>query len=260
MEKSLGGFVPSRDWSNLTHLIMVAGHTVFMGTDFSSAGSQGDRWFLYDYQRNQFDWFLQHITAGVKLAQEDPSSLLLFSGGATRMLAGPRTEAQSYWLYADAQDWFLDPSKYTRMQIESLKHRVHTEDFARDSFENLLFSICRFRQLTGRYPEKITVVSLPFKEKRFREIHRKALRFPIHRFEFVGRGGSPPAAVEGELRHSLTPYERDPYGCRGSLAEKRKSRNPFNMAVPYPQGCEELTSLFKFCGTNIYFGTLPWDP
>eukprot|EP00960_Hanusia_phi_P057497 763583-Hanusia_phi.AAC.8 len=148
MEKSLGGYVPTSDWSNLTHLIMVAGHTVYMGTDFTNAGSQGDRWFLYDYQRDQFDWFLQHITAGVKLAHEDPASLLLFSGGATRILAGPRTEAQSYWLYADAQDWFLDTSKYTRVQIEALKHRVHTEDFARDSFENLLFSICRFRQLT----------------------------------------------------------------------------------------------------------------
>ena len=35
--------------------------------------------------------------------------------------------------------------------------RALTEEYARDSFENLLFSVCRFRQLTGAYPANITV-------------------------------------------------------------------------------------------------------
>ena len=59
--------------------------------------------------------------------------------------------------------------KFSRMEIilffwvvcvgkeESVKWRALTEEHARDSFENLLFSVCRFRELTGAYPQNITV-------------------------------------------------------------------------------------------------------
>lgn len=40
---------------------------------------------------------------------------------------------------------------------EDLRQRALTEEHARDSFENLLFSVCRFRELTGMYPHNITV-------------------------------------------------------------------------------------------------------
>lgn len=43
---------------------------------------------------------------------------------------------------------------------ESVRHRALTEEHARDSFENLLFSVCRFRELTGVYPQNITVIIL----------------------------------------------------------------------------------------------------
>lgn len=38
-----------------------------------------------------------------------------------------------------------------------MRSRALTEEHARDSFENLLFSVCRFRELTGSYPQNITV-------------------------------------------------------------------------------------------------------
>lgn len=38
-----------------------------------------------------------------------------------------------------------------------------------------MFSLCRFYELTGRYPEMITVVSYDFKEARFSDVHRAAL-------------------------------------------------------------------------------------
>ena len=53
-----------------------------------------------------------------------------------------------------------------------MRRRAHTEEFARDSFENLLFSLCRHRELTGGYPQRLTVVSLPFKRERFETLHR----------------------------------------------------------------------------------------
>ena len=44
-----------------------------------------------------------------------------------------------------------------------MRQRAVVEDFARDSLENLLFSIARFRQVTGRYPARFTVVGFDFK-------------------------------------------------------------------------------------------------
>lgn len=41
----------------------------------------------------------------------------------------------------------------------NIRERALTEEHARDSFENLLFSVCRFRELTGTYPQNITVSS-----------------------------------------------------------------------------------------------------
>jgi hypothetical protein len=40
------------------------------------------------------------------------------------------------------------------------------EEYALDSYENLLFSIARFREVTGRWPEKITVIGYGMKQAR----------------------------------------------------------------------------------------------
>jgi hypothetical protein len=47
-----------------------------------------------------------------------------------------------------------------------VRARTAAETFARDSFENLLFSIARFREITGSYPKQITVVGYDFKKQR----------------------------------------------------------------------------------------------
>eukprot|EP01037_Dinobryon_pediforme_P037403 gene37403-44865_t len=62
---------------------------------------------------------------------------------------------------------------------------VYLEEYARDSFENLLFSICRFREVVGTYPKSISVVGFDFKGKRFSEHHRKAIGFPEANFTYV---------------------------------------------------------------------------
>ena len=59
---------------------------------------------------------------------------LLVVGGKTRGPAGPKSEGESYFFVADHYDWWGKPD---------LRSRASTEDFARDSFENVLFSICR---------------------------------------------------------------------------------------------------------------------
>jgi hypothetical protein len=60
------------------------------------------------------------------------------------------------------------------------------QEHARDSFENLLFSLCRFHEITGRYPARITAVSYTLKQKRFEQLHRAAVRFPTDAFSFIG--------------------------------------------------------------------------
>lgn len=60
------------------------------------------------------------------------------------------------------------------------------QEHARDSFENLLFSLCRFFELTGHFPDDLLVIGYEFKHERFSDLHRAALRWPDQRFSFVG--------------------------------------------------------------------------
>lgn len=84
----------------LKNLILVAGHSVFTGTDFTKVSLESS-WYLESYQKvkGEANSFLEHIRLGVKAAAEDPTALLLFSGGQTRAEAGPRSEGLSYVLY-----------------------------------------------------------------------------------------------------------------------------------------------------------------
>jgi len=173
----------SYPFSKLKNLVMVAGHSIYTSSSCGKFNKE-ESWFLESYQKHpgQAATFIDHIKEGVETAGKDDASLLLFSGGETRKDAGPRSEAQSYWLVADSNGWFG--------KQESVKQRALTEEHARDSFENLLFSVCRFRELTGTYPQNITVVSYDFKEERFADLHRSAIGFPESRFNYVGTPAS----------------------------------------------------------------------
>lgn len=108
------------------------------------------------------------------------------------------TEAESYLRLAQASG--LIP-------IENAKSFVHarstTENYAMDSYQNLLFSVARFREFTGHFPTKITVIGYEFKRARFTELHRKAMRWPQTRFTYIGvdpEHDSITNALEGEVR------------------------------------------------------------
>jgi hypothetical protein len=64
--------------------------------------------------------------------------------------------------------------------------RATTEDAALDSYQNVLFSVARFHELTGAYPSRVTVVGHAFKRRRFEQLHRLALRWPKTRFAYEG--------------------------------------------------------------------------
>ncbi|XP_010244010.1 PREDICTED: uncharacterized protein C57A10.07-like [Nelumbo nucifera] len=244
----------SYPFAKLQNLVMVAGHSVYTS---SSCGKvdQEDSWFLESYQKHpgQATTFLTHIKEGIEIAAKDEGALLLFSGGETRKDAGPRSEAQSYWAVAESKGWFGK---------QGVRWRALTEEHARDSFENLLFSVCRFRELTGVYPHNITVVSYDFKEQRFAHLHRSAISFPEERFFYSGTPASSTSQEAANKGEALvrTQFQEDPYGCIGSLLRKKLRRDPFHRSIPYPNGCPELEGLFRYCGVAPYPGSLPWAP
>mmetsp|Transcript_13689 Transcript_13689/g.40010 ORF Transcript_13689/g.40010 Transcript_13689/m.40010 type:complete len:198 (-) Transcript_13689:4236-4829(-) len=193
----------------------------------------------------------------------DPKSLIIFSGGETRGQTGPLNEGTSYYRVADALDLWDVPGME---RLSTVRERATTEEFATDSFQNLMFSICRFREVTGHYPVRITVVSFSFKERRF-GMHAGALQWPANKFKYVGI--DPPSSTgfnleessAGELNDAAKPFKSDPYGCSAPvLQQKRKERNPFSRTPPYQLTCPEMKSLLDWCGPNILpKSQVPWS-
>eukprot|EP00439_Symbiodinium_sp_Y106_P082653 s538_g22.t1 len=263
--------------SQLSHLVLVAGHAVVMADSLEHIVHKESDWFLEAYQRGQDlpQALVSHIKAGVEAAALDPRALLIFSGGQTRAAAGPRNEGWSYYRVAEYFDWWgysanrpvlLREAQQRTQHITYLPvaQRTVTEEFALDSFQNVLFSLCRFREVVGRYPDRVTVVSFTFKKQRFSELHRGALRFPSARFSYIGI--QPPlgsrfdlAKAESGEREAAKLFQSDPYGCHSqTLVEKRHARNPFQRTTPYLLSCPELKPLLQWCGPDIFRGALPW--
>lgn len=156
--------------------------------------------------------------------------------------------------------------------------RMTTENFALDSFENLLFSIARFREFAGRYPARVTVVGYKMKKSRFEELHAKAIRWPVKGFydrqrkwHYVGidddaDAESLAAEYEGEKIKGFRLFERDMYGCHGALQAKRRMRNPTRRFHSYYTSAPELADLLDWCPPDevglqgVYPHHLPWDP
>jgi hypothetical protein len=244
-------------------LIMVAGHSVTVSGDLEDADHDEKDWFLLEYQRGKGlpEVIIAHIKRGIEEADKDPTSLLIFSGGETRGATGPNTEAASYYNVADAMKlWPAD-------KASTVRARTAAEEFATDSFQNLMFSICRFHEVTGQYPTQITVISFSFKGPRFQNMHARALGWPDDRFVFIGvdppasTGFDLEASTRGEYENAAKPFETDPYGCHSDvLQEKRKARNPFSRTPPYELTCPEMKGLLNYCGPKLFpREDLPWN-
>lgn len=229
-------------------LVLVAGHAIYLGETLDEPESD-HHWCLQEFQRGEPPFYIEHIRAGVELAARDDAAVLVFSGGQTRQDAGPRSEGASYLELAQQFGWWTAPG---------VERRAVAEEFARDSFENLLFGICRFHEATGTYPRLIHVVSWQFKEARF-NLHRAALRFPAERFQFVGvnQPVDLAGAQAGEAQ-AVAAFTADPYGSSGVLARKRADRDPFRRRHAYDATCPDLEGLLGHPGTEPYTGPLPW--
>jgi hypothetical protein len=233
--------------SSLDSMIIVPGHAVYVGTEPSHSRVTANwRGTFEGYQDNdEAELYCEHIRTGVLLAARgrERRSLLIFSGGETRRKAGPYSEAQSYWFLASQSNWFGH---------SEVEHRATTEESARDSFENLLFSLHRFRQCTGHLPSIVVVCGFSFKERRYRfhwdtisdncSDSRLKLDTLQSTFTYVGVNDPPPYVLKGpsgseegeEATRRL--WEQDCFGERPPLRDKESERNPFANQNTYGLG------------------------
>ncbi|KAM5533067.1 hypothetical protein V8D89_013282 [Ganoderma adspersum] len=243
-----------RTLREIDHLIMVPGHAIWTGRSVEERMDE-DAWVLESYQRGggRIAAFFRHIAGGAQMAAEDDHSLLVFSGGQTRP-SSTTTEAESYMRLAAVSN--LLPTTPSPHSKSPPLVRATTEDYALDSYQNLLFSIARFHEYTGRWPSKITVVGYEMKRRRFTDLHRAALRWPADRFDYVGidaEGEDAAAARQGENLGA-------PFHKRGE--------GPLICILYTP----ELGALLNWCPgpygsghdrdedqTAVFPGPLPWD-
>lgn len=196
-------------------------------------------------------FYLQHAMQAVLHSAEDKSRLNCITGGLTNSKAVGRSEAQSYLDVIKDHGWFGH---------QEVKGRTIIEEYARDSLENLLFSIVRFKQETSRWPDKITVVGWKFKEKRF-DLHRQALKWPQDRFTYIGVNNPEGKALDDALAAEAALVEKvkgDLFMVGPELASKREQRNPFHRRHPYRNVVPELTPFFDFLDRNTFTDDLPW--
>lgn len=141
------------------------------------------------------------------------------------------------------------------MEVKALVlSRVYCEEFAKDSMENVIFLICRFFEITGTYPQKISIVGFEFKRSRFIENHLTALRFPIANIKYIGNAPEPPREREveyfkdlndSEYKFAVKYFEADWYGINPPLSTKKATRNPHSTEHTYQLSNPKFKDFFK---------------
>ncbi|KAL2045142.1 hypothetical protein N7G274_002223 [Stereocaulon virgatum] len=240
----------------VNHLILVCCHTIWLGG--GTKGENEDEWAIETFQKGETPTFMDHIKAGIQVLNEQPDSILVFSGGATKRDRTPLSEGESYLNLART----LAPP--------TLHPSLAAETHATDSYQNILFSIIHYHHLTTRYPTHITLITHAFKILRFLDLHVRAIRWPSDRITFLGI--DPPEQVtprtvleEGKGEGGYGVWKGDLYGVGDILGGKRRARGWVEESLRVVgEGVEEgVWRLLGWrggeSGVEVYLGRLPWD-
>lgn len=131
---------------------------------------------------------------------------------------------------------------------------INTELYARDSWENLLFGVCRFKEMWGEYPREVKTVSYEFKRGRFERLHAGGLGLRVQ-VGSVMKEGAQQKTGKGLVMPASEDAEPIPQGSYSSDASSEhpkpivppslnvRSLNP-PPANPFPG----LAPLFTFYG------------
>lgn len=256
-------------------LIIVPCHSIWK-QDFvnleqgPNVGLHSEQWFLAPFQHEGNDHlaFIKHGLYAIRLFLEQYDiSTVIFSGSQTKFIAGPISEAQSYYflmeklirLHLKRQlpslpdhaiesclkdiELLMEEKGLSLSELFSSRN-ITTEEFALDSFDNLLYSILRYEQIKGKYPEKIKIVGFGFKKERFIGYHAKAIDFPKNAIEYLSVDPEPVDYDDKKLKdyfnelnklekkNALDLFSEDWYGVKFRLFPKKQSRNPF-IRIPH---------------------------
>lgn len=272
---------------NIEDLVIVCCHAIYHpdveAPNFPTHNPHDeDNWHLAPFQKSdlatgkpgEHETFLAHIQASLDIMTTGPNAtwkedvpwnqdktILVFSGGATKQDLTLLTEARSYYHAALAQELSQGHIGGGRAHQLYSKGRILLEEYATDSYQNLLFSILLFRQTIGRYPKNIRVITHAFKSKRFLELHAPAIHWPMDRIHVQGLDpvmsiAEVESTLEGEAKFGYGPWKQDPLGTGSVLSGKRKQRGwKDKQAEILTQGLEEsVKSLLQ----GEYSKELPW--
>ncbi|KAJ5354680.1 hypothetical protein N7541_005724 [Penicillium brevicompactum] len=266
---------PAQSLAHCDHLIIVCCHAIYSGGP--NHGASEDEWVIEPFQKGETPTFTNHLKAGLKALVDDPHGLLILSGGPTKAPRTKLSEGQSYLNLAKDNNYFQDCSG-----IPFDPSRVIAETRATDSYQNVLFSLVRFKEYAGVYPQRVTVVTHEFKRARFMKCHFPAVGLlPVDLGQEVYEqkvsviGMNPPeevtaseSLVRGELLSGIGLWKTDLYGVNECLGSKRTKRGWFPEMVDEFSGMDledVVLELLRYDGgedRNEWFSKredLPWS-
>jgi len=147
-------------------LLMLAGHAIY----------QDGRW--HGGYQNEDRLYEEHVRDAFRIRTAEGYQALALSGSRSRPHLAPRignSEAAGMLEYARAAN------------LAGPDDTVLLENYGRDSFENLFFSMLCFHRRFGEWPSRVGAVSWKFKALRFYLI-ALGLRLSDGRFRFFGSG------------------------------------------------------------------------
>lgn len=244
----------TQSWTGLKHVIVVCGHAVYHGgSKLQPDEAELDKhWLLQPFQKGEGQHYISHIKEGVMLASQDPCSLLLLSGGQTRFPC----------FLAEAQGYHDIATVFNFWGKHEVRSRCALEEFSRDSFDNVLFSIARFNECVGTLPQHLTIVSWAFKEARFQH-HVWSIHWPNQMYRFVGVG-IPENVEKAEAAEAKTrmQFENDVFGYgqkNGALGTKKELRNPYRRQHGYITSCPSMRAVLEWRNPHrISQHAVPW--
>ena len=290
------------------HLIILPCHGIWKidsTTNANNYGQLSDQWYLAPFQLEGNDHLVfikQSLRAIEELLYDYDRSVVLFSGSQTKVDAGPISEAQSYFVLmkklvnsATTKDGFEQLThlfdKETMLSLENIVKQldlhniiantlfsngyINTEEYALDSFDNLLYSILRFKEITECYPKSITIVGFGFKEARFLNYHAMALDIPKNVIRYISYDPEPSNYSQEQLnkyfenltymerKNALSLFENDWYAKKEILTKKKNSRNPYKR-IPTYEGLKllhfnDMKSTDEEHFEEYIKGKMPWS-
>ncbi len=170
----------------------------------------------------------QQLREAFRLINECFYDALVISGGYTK-LEIKKSEANGML------DWAND------LDLPRKKGIILLEEYAKDSFENLLLSLCRFFQFFNEFPETVHSCTWKFNTERFRILARQ-ISLPHFQVIPVGRRvGEEDIALKWAKLAREDPF----YSKQTNSEEKYLKRDPWKKNHPYGQINENFQQLFN---------------